>query len=352
MEVNYFLSTFNEIEMTTPYGDTDNVLELNIDSSSDAYVLQDVIKLSSTYTFSIWYRTESDSQITFNVLGESEIVDSTTSWNKFVKTVTVETLDETSIYILPSVGVNSYFYEGYLVEGITDTSWTPAPEDVDEEIYSTINTIEATAQSLRSEIINTKEELQSSFEQTSKEINIRVENTETSLQTVINESIPKINKEVDEATSQLQVQIDNISGTVAVVQDNITTMSKTIQDANGWKLLFATLGMYDGDDIGEKPNNVIWMNKEGIRVSNRDPSDQTSKKAGNTTLITDQEFSGYVNDGSVTGDGTKMFEFNKEHVYTNRLKADNGIDLITLKIIPAKYGTVNALNFISGSGNS
>ena len=120
--------------MTTPYGDTDNVLELNIDSSSDAYVLQDVIKLSSTYTFSIWYRTESDSQITFNVLGESEIVDSTTSWNKFVKTVTVETLDETNIYIMPSVGVNSYFYEGYLVEGITDTSWTPAPEDVEQSI--------------------------------------------------------------------------------------------------------------------------------------------------------------------------------------------------------------------------
>ena len=120
--------------MTTPYGDTDNVLELNIDSSSDAYVLQDVIKLSSTYMFSIWYRTESDSQITFNVLGESEIVDSTTSWNKFAKTVTVETLDETSIYILPSVGVNSYFYEGYLVEGITDTSWTPAPEDVEQSI--------------------------------------------------------------------------------------------------------------------------------------------------------------------------------------------------------------------------
>lgn len=111
------MSTFNEIEMITPYGDTDNVLELNIDSSSDAYVLQDVIKLSSTYTFSIWYRAESDSQITFNVLGKSETVDSTTTWNKFVKTVTAETLDETSIYIIPSVGVNSYFYEGYLVEG-------------------------------------------------------------------------------------------------------------------------------------------------------------------------------------------------------------------------------------------
>lgn len=346
------MSTFNEIEMITPYGENDKVLELNIDSSSDAYTLQGVIKIAGTYTFSIWYRTESNSQITFNILGESEIVDSTTSWNKYIKTVTVETLDKTNIYIMPNINIPAYFYEGYLVEGITDTSWTPAPEDVDEQIYSSINTFELTAQNLRSEIINVKEELSSTFEQTSEELTMRVENAESSLETVVNESIPKINKEVDGAVSQLQVQIDNITGTVAVVKDDVTTMSQSIQDAYGWKMLFATLGMYDGDDIGEKPNNVIWMNQEGIRVSNRDPSDQQSKIAGNTTLITDKEFSGWVNDGSAIGDGTKMFEFNKEHVYTNRLKADNGIDLITLKIVPAKYDTVNALNFISGSGNS
>lgn len=142
------MSTFNEIEMTTPYGDTDNVLELNIDASSDAYILQNVIKLPSTYTFSIWYRTEIDSQITFNVLGGSETVDSTTSWNKFIKTVTVETLDETSIYIMPSVGVNSYFYEGYLAEGITDTSWLPAPEDIEGEIGSVRSELVQTADSI------------------------------------------------------------------------------------------------------------------------------------------------------------------------------------------------------------
>lgn len=142
------MSTFNEIEMTTPYGDTDNVLELNIDSRSDAYVLKDVIKLSSTYTFSIWYRTEIDSQITFNVLGESETVDSTTTWNKFVKTVTAETLDETNIYIMPSVGVNSYLYEGYLSEGITDTSWLPAPEDIEGEIGSVRSELVQTADSI------------------------------------------------------------------------------------------------------------------------------------------------------------------------------------------------------------
>ena len=87
----------------------DNILNLNIDSSSDAYVLQDVIKYPSTYTFSIWYRTENDSQITFNILGEAEVVDSSIMWKKYVKTITIETLDDASIYIIPSVGINFLF---------------------------------------------------------------------------------------------------------------------------------------------------------------------------------------------------------------------------------------------------
>lgn len=146
------MSTFNEIEMTTPYGDTDNVLELNIDSSSDAYVLQDVIKLASTYTFSIWYRTDVNSQITFNVLGNTETVNSTNTWNKYVKTVTVETLDEKSIYIIPSVNIVSYFYEGYLVDGIVDTSWLPAPEDLYGEIGSVRSELTQTANKIEAKI--------------------------------------------------------------------------------------------------------------------------------------------------------------------------------------------------------
>lgn len=120
-------------------------MELIIDANSGAYVLRNVISLVNTYTFSIWYRTECDSQISFNVLGESEIVNSSTEWNKYVKTVTVETLDDPNIYIIPSNNILSYFYEGSLVEGFADTSWTPAPEDVESSVSSVRTVAEQTA---------------------------------------------------------------------------------------------------------------------------------------------------------------------------------------------------------------
>lgn len=228
------MSTFNEIEMTTPYGDTDNVLELNIDSSSDAYVLQDVIKLPSTYTFSIWYRTESDSQITFNVLGESEAVNSTTSWNKYVKTVTVETLDETSIYIIPSVGVNSYFYEGYLTEGITDTSWLPAPEDIEGEIGSVRSELRQTAESillkvsasdgrittLTEDINGIKGEVENARgDKTS--LSLKIQSIESSVVNAETNAKSFATQEAERIQSVVQNNIDNVESNVNQRADNI-----------------------------------------------------------------------------------------------------------------------------------
>lgn len=216
------MSTFNEIEMTTPYGDTDNVLELNIDSSSDAYMLQDVIKLPSTYTFSIWYRTESDSQITFNVLGESETVNSNTTWNKFVKTVTVETLNETSIYIMPSVGVNSYFYEGYLAEGITDTSWLPAPEDIEGEIGSVRSELVQTADSILARVSASDGRI-STLETNLEGITGRVEDAEGNISKV-SQTVDGVTTEISDAkgsSTTLKARLEGIESTVTDTENNL-----------------------------------------------------------------------------------------------------------------------------------
>ena len=149
------MSQINEIEMINPYGETDNVLQVTIDSSSDVYLLRKAIKSTGDYTFSIWHRSNSDSQITFNLFDISnETIDSTTEWQKYVKTVSIESLDNTDIYMQPSVNIDSYFYEGYLTEGIADTSWTPAPEDLYQEIGTVRSEITQTADQIRTEVSN------------------------------------------------------------------------------------------------------------------------------------------------------------------------------------------------------
>lgn len=262
------MSTFNEIEMTTPYGDTDNVLELNIDSSSDAYVLQDVIKLSSTYTFSIWYRTESDSQITFNVLGESEIVDSTTSWNKFVKTVTVETLDETSIYILPSVGVNSYFYEGYLVEGITDTSWTPAPEDIESEIGNVRSELVQTADSILARVSASDGRI-STLETNLEGITGRVEDAEGNISKVT-QTVDGITTEISDAkgsSTTLQARLEGIDTSVV----NAETSAKSFATQEAERIQSVVQNNIDNveSNINQRADNIELSvaQKENIPVT-------------------------------------------------------------------------------------
>ena len=146
------MSAFNTLNTVTPYNENDDVLHLFLDADSDAYVLKDVIKLAGTYTFSIWHKADTDSQITFNLFGNTEQISSTSKWQKYIKTIKIASLDNTSIYIVPSLNTSTYFYEGFLSEGTLDVSWTPAPEDSDRNMLDVYSKIEQTADSIISKV--------------------------------------------------------------------------------------------------------------------------------------------------------------------------------------------------------
>lgn len=140
---------------TTPYGEQDEVLSLHLDIPSDAYVLQNVIKLTGTYTFSIWYKSVLESPISFNLFGTVDTVTSTPEWQKYVKTVEVSSLENKNIQIIPQMNTETFFYEGFLSQGTLDNSWTPAPEDAERNFDETYSKIEQTADSIISKVEST-----------------------------------------------------------------------------------------------------------------------------------------------------------------------------------------------------
>lgn len=139
----------------TPYGEQDEVLSLHLDIPSDAYVLQNVIKLTGTYTFSIWYKSASESPISFNLFGTVDTVTSTPEWKKYVKTVEVSSLENKDIQIIPQMNTETFFYEGFLSQGTLDNSWTPAPEDADRNFDEAYSKIEQAADSIISRVEST-----------------------------------------------------------------------------------------------------------------------------------------------------------------------------------------------------
>ena len=127
------MSVFKAVDILNPYAKSDKVLNIILDSQSDAYILRNLIREAGTYIFAIWVKTDTNSTVNFKILGTDVSFEATDSWKLFTKRIDADNLNK-SIEIKPQININSYFYEGFLAKGTTFTGWSPAPEDVDEGI--------------------------------------------------------------------------------------------------------------------------------------------------------------------------------------------------------------------------
>jgi hypothetical protein len=127
------MSVFKAVDTLNPYAKSDKVLNIILDSQSDAYSLSNLIYEEGTYVFAIWVKTDSNSTVNFKILGTDVSFEATDSWQLFTKRIDADSSNK-SVEIKPQININSYFYEGFLSKGTTFTGWSPAPEDVDEDI--------------------------------------------------------------------------------------------------------------------------------------------------------------------------------------------------------------------------
>lgn len=308
------------------------MLELNINDNS-VYRLNDVIKIPSTYTFSIWYKTNKNTKITFNVLGDKNQISSGTSWKKFVKTVEVDEITETndSIDIEIENGSIGYFYEAYLSEGVSDTSWSPAPEDIDDNIESVKSEFTQTAEEIKMSVKNIKGDVSnlniqvgkieqsvadnkgnissltttvsginttvkkqgesiSNIDQKADKISQQVTSVKSELNSKIELTAGEITQKVDDVRADLSAEIkqtsDKISQTVTDMNKNLSTrIDQTAKDIE--------LNASKTEEIGNSLNkldiggrNILKNSKNGIVCTGTDYSSTTTPGATITTKAT------------------------------------------------------------------
>lgn len=208
---------------------------MSLDTEADAYVLNDVIQLIGTYTFSIWHKSEKENTISFNILGVTDEISSTTQWQKYSKTIEVSALDVPNIYMSPSLNIETYFYEGFLSEGTLDSSWTPAPEDYSRNFIDIRSEIKQTADSIISKVEANDGRLSS----LAIGLNGVLANVETLDGNVgkLEVSSNEIKAEILDArgnSSSLKVKLDKIESSVVDVENNV--QSKIEQAADSIRL--------------------------------------------------------------------------------------------------------------------
>lgn len=136
------MSVFKAVDTLNPYAKSDKVLNINLDSQSDAYILSNLIYEAGTYVFAIWVKTDVNSTVNFKILGTDVSFEATDSWQLFTKRIDADGSNK-SVEIKPQININSYFYEGFLSKGTTFTGWSPAPEDIDADISNAQNTADS-----------------------------------------------------------------------------------------------------------------------------------------------------------------------------------------------------------------
>ena len=276
---------------------------------------------------------DADNPTTFNL---------TTTWQKCVQTYTTTSASSLMFYpVNADVIIDITMIS--VVEGNVDPDWSPSPEDANHKINEVKVSLEQTAEGFSQQVISLTDG-QTAILQDQNTIQTTVASSQKAIENFENITIPALedaNKENTDLINQTIDRVDGTTQTIAQINDDLTA-TKTQIDTNidGLRIKFAEIGMDEEKKAEENIINVTWISKDGVRVSNRDPSDTTSKIEGKTTLINAESFAGYVNDGTVTGDGTKVFELTEERVYTKSLECEKGINIGTVNITPCSFNGV------------
>lgn len=122
---------YDEYAIINPYNILDNCLRISSTVKGESYRLNNLPIIKGKYTFSVWCKSDSNTTISFNILGTITSTEVTTEWGKITYTVNTDCSCKYIDFIPTNTNIYIYLYEGQLEEGTVNTSWHSAEEDND-----------------------------------------------------------------------------------------------------------------------------------------------------------------------------------------------------------------------------
>lgn len=153
----------NVLEMYTtenPYGKSDECAKLSIYDVAEWFVLSDIMSVGTVYTFNAWIKSDDVGSVT---IGESYFTTST-GWTRYKATFTAYDVNLNLVFSTPGT---YYIYHPQLEIGTVATDWTPAPEDLTDEMNARFTVeadrVEAQFETLRDHITDLGETIKQKY---------------------------------------------------------------------------------------------------------------------------------------------------------------------------------------------
>lgn len=169
-------------------------------------VPKEKLTVGTKYSWSVWLKSSKSMTIEVGMeQGGTKYCDVTTSWQKFTHTFVAADKSNYAfvMYAKGSIASGDYYFAHSIKveEGTMSTDWTPAPEDVENEI----TTVQETVTSNTTEISALK-----------NSISLKVDSTTlNSYKDTVNGQINTINSSISSMQSSIDLQLDSIKSSVS-----------------------------------------------------------------------------------------------------------------------------------------
>lgn len=258
----------NETKLQSPYGQLDDCLKITNEQSTEVvYNFGDILELDREYTFSCWFRADSEIQISIQISNErSRYFPVTSEWQKVSFTASANTATSKKVFFTIPANNTLYAYEGMLELGNIASDFKPSEKDI-ENVVTTLQT-NFTVQ-------------QGKIESLIKETTIdNGDGTTTSLKDAYNQT--KQTVEGNKTTiANVQTKVNTLTGDVESIKSNITEIEQT---AEGIKTQVSSVDSTANNAMSLAEQNASkfsWIVKSGSSETDFTLTDRTAQLVAN-----------------------------------------------------------------------
>ena len=121
------MSTLSAVEIMTPHGELEECPTFGILDNREKYSFANVMTIGGKYALGFWVKSDESGSLVIN----NEAISTDSTWARHTSTFTADSED--LVFSFGSIGTY-YFYQVQLEIGNIATDYSPAPEDIAEDI--------------------------------------------------------------------------------------------------------------------------------------------------------------------------------------------------------------------------
>lgn len=254
--------------INSPFDKTEECAKFVIDDTSNRFVLSSIAKPDQEYTLSFWMRSVFEGNM--RACGTDFL--STDEWKKHVLTFTADAVD--LIWRFMTTGTY-YIYHPQLEVGNKATDWTPAPEDIEDDLDENVDEIKTIVAEQHTTILNdcesilmkalesyvetsTYEEFKETF---SAQLEIMAKKIEMNF-TTTTEQITEVNGDFQSKWNRLLKHIEFSGDTAISISSDGTAITLELDNEKGivFKKNGVQFGWWDGVDF-HTGNIIVDLNE-------------------------------------------------------------------------------------------